>query len=67
MAMNVSHYFNYFTSCYFLVTLLIFLTYFFCSFRSTTVNYRDRVFPTIKVRTYPRRDRKAGVSCETEC
>ena len=26
----------------------------------------DRVFPTIKVRTHPRRDRKEGVSCETK-
>ena len=40
--------------------------FFFCSFRSATVKYRDSVFPTIKVTTHPRRDRKEGVSCETK-
>ena len=53
MAMNVNRlYFNYLT---FLLVV------------SSSVKYRDGVFPTIKVRTHPRRDRKEGVSCDTMC
>ena len=71
MAMNIKNseslasYFNYLTFLLVVLSYLIEFSNIFFSVRSEVTllaKYTDRVFPTIKLRTHPRRDRKEGVS-----